>query len=115
MGLDMYLDNSKGEQVAYWRKSNQIHGWLVEHDVIQPDDNCTERLVTKENLKLLVEDCKAVLKDHSLAEELLPPTSGFFFGSGSISDWYFEDLKATVDKLEPLLDTNEIYIYHDWW
>ncbi len=115
MGLDMYLKNSKGEQVAYWRKANQIRGWLVDHGVIQEDDDQEERLFPKEKMAELVEDCKSVLADHKLAEELIPTTSGFFFGSEQYGDWYFEDLKATVDKLEPLLKTDETYIYHDWW
>ena len=114
MGLDMYLENSKGQQVAYWRKANQIRGWLVSHDVIQPDDNCEERLFSKEKMKLLVEDCKKVLENHNLAEELMPVTEGFFFGSDKYDEGYFGDLEGTVKMLEPLLETEELYIYHDW-
>jgi hypothetical protein len=115
MGLDMYLEKSNGEEVCYWRKANQIRGWLVENKIIQEDDDCVERVLSREHIKLLVEDCKRVLEDHSLAENLLPTTSGFFFGNAEYDDAYFEDLKHTVEKLEPLIESGEDYIYHDWW
>ena len=116
MGLDMYLHNSKNEEVVYWRKANQIRGWLVSHGIIQRDDNCEKRVVTKQNLIDLVNDCKTVLSDHSKAQKLLPVTSGFFFGSEAYNEWYFSDLEETIKNLEPLIkDGDENYIYHDWW
>lgn len=116
MGLDMFLRNSKDEQVAYWRKANQIRGWLVSSGIIEEDDNCTPRVVKKEELKLLVEDCKKVLENHELAEEVMPPTSGFFFGSAELDEWYYKDLEQTVKMLEPLLqEEDEYYVYSDWW
>ena len=115
MGLDMSLYNKKDEEVMYWRKANQIRGWLVSHNIIEDDDNCVERPVSNDNLKSLIEDCKAVLNDHSLAEKLLPCTSGFFFGSDEFDEWYYEQLQETVDKLEPLVSTGEDFTYEDWW
>ena len=118
MGLDMYLYNKDNEQIMYWRKANQIRGWLVKHNIIQDDDDCVDRLVTVQNLKDLIEDCNKVLADHSLAEELLPPSSGFFFGSVDMNEWYFDDLKQTVEKLQPIVDSadeNDHFIYSDWW
>ena len=39
MGLDMYLykkvKNAKKQEVAYWRKANQIRGWFVRHGLIE--------------------------------------------------------------------------------
>lgn len=119
MGLDMYLYNKEKEQVMYWRKANQIRGWLVEHDIIQDDDNCTERLVTIQNLKDLIDDCNKVLADHNLAAELVPTTQGFFFGSPEYDEYYFDDLKETVEKLQPIVDSadedHDHFIYEDWW
>jgi len=115
MGLDMYLHNKKGEEVAYWRKANQIRGWLVSHNIIQDDDNCTRRIVTKQNLIDLINDCKAVLEDHGKAEELLPVTSGFFFGNDKYDELYFDDLEYTIDVIEPLIKDDDDYVYHDWW
>ena len=54
--------------------------------------------------------CKQILDNRKLASELLPTASGFFFGSTEYDEWYYDDLKRTVDMLEPLL-TEE---YEDW-
>lgn len=116
MGLDMYLHNAKGEQVAYWRKANAIRGWLVEHKIIEADDNCVRRVISKEQIAELIADCKKVLENRSLAEEIMPTTEGFFFGSQGYDDMYAEDLQATVDQLSPLLEQDyNFWIYHDWW
>jgi len=45
-----------------------------------------------------------VLNDNSKAQELLPPSEGFFFGPKDIGPHYFEDLKYTRDKLRDLFD-----------
>src|SRR4051794_31057713 len=38
------------EEVAYWRKANQIHNWFVEALHNGVDDPCFTQVVTKENL-----------------------------------------------------------------
>jgi hypothetical protein len=115
------------EEVAYWRKANQIHGWFC--------NNCEEVVadvkyyVTRENLEELLETCKKVigLLDNSKKTtkkvvsgwsggeqmfedievydtedilEILPPTQGFFFGSDSIDEWYKKDIEDTIKILE---------------
>lgn len=131
MGLDMYIhkvvkapvgaepteDKPEAIEVAYWRKCNQIHKWFVEN-IQEGIDNCKEYLLTKEQLIELSDTCKRVLADHSLAEELLPPQAGFFFGSTEIGERYFEDLEGTVEMLEPIIqdeDPNNEYYYMAWW
>ncbi len=115
-GLDMTLKNiDDNEEVCYWRKANQIRGWLVSHNIIFEQDNCIPRLVTSDTLKQLVDDCKKVLENHDLAPELLPTTDGFFFGSMGYDEWYFEELERTVSVLEPLAATEKNYIYSDWY
>lgn len=106
MGLDMYLTikTDHGDfEAAYWRKANQIHDWFVQN-VQDGVDECDEYLVTREQLMSLVETCQKVLADRDLAEELLPTTSGFFFGSTDYDQYYFEDLEATVEKITVALD-----------
>lgn len=48
------------EEVAYWRKANQIHAWFVEN-VQDGKDDCAEYWVTHDQLKELVRLCKQVL------------------------------------------------------
>lgn len=88
--------------VAYWRKANQIHKWFVTN-VQNGEDNCNPHYVQRDKLAELKELCEKVLDDHSLAGELLPASSGFFFGSTDYDEWYFEDLEYTVSKISHLL------------
>ncbi len=86
---------------AYWRKSNQIHKWFVDN-VQGGNDDCGNYYVSKDKLKELRETCRQALfaKDPSL----LPPQAGFFFGSYDIDEWYWEDIKRTIKKLDRLFE-----------
>lgn len=123
MGLDMYLEKRKVnsedyEEIAYWRKVNQIREWFNSH-LENGVENCEYVQVSKEDLEQLLEDCKKVLENHDLAEDLLPTSSGFFFGSTDYDKWYFEDLEHTVKMLEQILEEtdfeNEDIYYYEWW
>lgn len=104
MGLDMYLYEKQVHEVAYWRKANAIHGWIIRTAGVV--DNCTPISLTKQDLINLRETCIKVLESNSaeVALELLPPAEGFFFGSTTIDDWYWQDLNDTVDKLNDALE-----------
>ena len=105
------------EDVVYWRKANQIHAWFVAN--VQDDvDDCKEHYVEQEKLKELLELCKQVQADHSLAEELLPTESGFFFGSTEYDEYYFADIKDTIEELEKILaenNENSNFYYRSCW
>lgn len=97
-------------EVAYWRKANGIHQWFV--DKCQDgNDDCRAAYVSRDKLTELLNICKQITADNSLAEELLPTQGGFFFGSTEYDEWYFNDIKSTITELEAVLaDTPE-----DWW
>jgi hypothetical protein len=101
---------------AYWRKSNQIHKWFVDN-VQGGEDNCGEYYVSKDKLKELRETCRQALfaKDPSL----LPPQAGFFFGSYDIDEWYWEDIKRTIKKLDRLFELSDFdqlsFYYNSSW
>ena len=59
------------------------------------EDNCRPYEVERKQLKELRDLCVYILKIEDTAE--LPPTAGFFFGAAEIDDWYWEDLRLTVD------------------
>lgn len=90
-------------EAAYWRKANAIHDWFVYH-VQGGEDDCNPHYVSTEKLKELVETCKQVIADPTLAEELLPTASGFFFGSTEYDEWYFQSLQRTIDQIEAVLE-----------
>ena len=103
------------EEVGYWRKQNQIHQWFVEN-VQNGEDNCAEYCVSKGQLEDLLEICKKILNDNSLAEELLPTASGFFFGGTEYDEWYFDGIENTIEILEGVLsDTSADYYYSSSW
>lgn len=125
------------EEIAYWRKANQIHAWFV-NNCNGGDDNNGEMQVSFEQLQELLETCKKVMasiklvkgkiengqratakgwepimedgeyiEDASVAKELLPTQSGFFFGSTQYDQYYVEDLKHTIETLERLMSEGE--------
>jgi hypothetical protein len=101
---------------AYWRKSNQIHKWFVDN-VQGGNDDCGNYYVSKDKLKELRETCRQALfaKDPSL----LPPQAGFFFGSYDIDEWYWEDIKRTIKKLDRLFELSDFdqlsFYYNSSW
>jgi len=113
------------EEVAYWRKANQIHNWFVQN-VQDGVDDCKEYYVGIDDVMNLLDACKQVKDDNSKAEELLPSASGFFFGNVEYDEWYFNDIDYTIEVLEGLLKetyktkdgkeyfTGEIYYQSSW-
>lgn len=135
MGLDMYLtarvhlagDESVSVEgldslgltpaaveydLGYWRKANAVHGWFV-RNVQDGVDDCGSYAVDIEQLRALRNICAKVLETRDA--EALPPTAGFFFGSTDVDDFYWDDLRVTVDicdKASQLLDSNK---NQRWW
>lgn len=101
------IDNSRIseviEQVMYWRKANAIHAWFVQN-VQEGVDDCKEYWVGEEKLQELIDLCSKVVETKDTT--LLPPQTGFFFGSQEADDWYFIDLADTVKNL-----TKELELY----
>jgi hypothetical protein len=104
------------EEVGYWRKANQIHKWFVDN-VQNGNDNCGNYWVGSETLKELLDVCKKVQADHSLAESLLPSASGFFFGGTEYDEWYFNDIDNTIKIIEECLtdDGGDDFEYSSSW
>ena len=124
MGLDMYLYRKNkrtgdSDEAQYWRKANWIRKWLVNHTDLDEDSNCEYTKLSKEILEQLIKDCEEVVKNHELASELMPTASKFFFGNTEYSDYYFENLEYTAERLREIInetnwETEDIY-YYEWW
>ena len=91
------------EEVAYWRKANQIHNWFVQN-VQNGIDECQSSYVSRETLEELLDVCKKVEADNGLADTLLPSASGFFFGGTEYDEWYFKDISNTIVYLTEILE-----------
>lgn len=122
------------EELMYWRKANQIHGWFCNNtEEIVAD---VKYYVTKTDLEVLLETCKSVsdilekspkitkqvvggwkngeeymvpveVYDNNVIADILPPTQGFFFGSDTIDDYYKQDIDDTIKFLEEELSNCE--------
>jgi hypothetical protein len=106
-------------EVGYWRKVNSIHNYFVQKHANGVDE-CQDILVSREDLGELKDICSqlSTSKDVGLAEELLPPQSGFFFGSTEIDEYYFNDMDYTYKLLDRVLkETPDDYdfVYSASW
>lgn len=74
MGLDMYLNgvdvDGTEHELGYWRKHPNLHGFFVQ-TFAKGVDECQKIPLTLEDLSLTL---AAAIK------EILPKTTGFFFG-----------------------------------
>lgn len=109
---DRIIKNAYRKEDAYFRKVNFIYAYFQNKLVEE------EAWVTREDLEDLIDKCEKILADHSLAEELLPTQSGFFFGSTDYDDWYFSDVKSCLKQMTKLLkelkDDEQIFVSMSW-
>lgn len=97
-----------------WRKANAIHGWFVRR-CQGGEDNCKEYYVSRENLQELVDLCREALTKPE--HEVLEPTAGFFFGSYEKDEYYYQDLKDTIEGITEALtlpESFEFYYQASW-
>lgn len=106
------------EGIGYWRKANHIHNWFVEN-VQSGNDDCDTYSVSLEDLKELLNVCNKILEDSSLAEELLPRTQGFFFGSIEYDEYYYDSIRYTIsvlkEAIEGFIPGITTYYYRSSW
>ena len=119
MGLDMYLSvkTKKGtNNIGYWRKFNALHNWFVDNCQNGTDD-CGEYPVSIDDIDEVLGVLKQVKENHELAPELLPTTSGFFFGSTDYDEYYFDDVDETIELFEKILKEHpdDEFIYQSSW
>lgn len=93
----------------YWRKANAIHGWFVEN-CQEGEDDCREYYVEREQLEELRNLCQAVLDGDE--DVNLEPTDGFFFGSTEKDEYYFQDMRETVEGLNKVLSLPKSYEFY---
>lgn len=101
MGLDIFF--SKQKEIGYFRKVN----FLVKYfeDLGYTIENLVPISVSKDDIITLRDKCQSVLDNPKQAQEILPTTEGFFFGSTEYNENYFDDVKqvlAYCNKLIPI-------------
>lgn len=100
-------------RVGYWRKAIAIHAWFV-REVQGGTDNCQRYDVERKQLESLKAECLLALaaKDGvGKADATLPPQSGFFFGSATRDEWYYDNLARTVAIIDQCLAMPEQWTF----
>lgn len=112
--------------IGYWRKANAIHDFFV-RNVQDGEDDCREYFVSLEILIQLRIKCKKLIELYNTnkssfekkAKEILPTTSGFFFGSTEYDEFYIQDLNDTIEIIDNIFnDSNHTkydYYYRSSW
>ena len=115
MGLDMYVYDSYGEKVAYWRKFNSLHGWMVKN-VQDGIDECQQSEIPREKIQQLVEILGIIKEVPQKAEVLMPATDGFFFGSTQYDQYFLDDVNTALDAFQDMLQhPDQTYFYQASW
>jgi hypothetical protein len=125
MGLDMYAfsvaknDGNQDfsvpqdlvrEEIAYWRKHHDLHGWMENLYRDKGGDADSFNCIP---VRLTLEDLDALQAD--LMESALPETRGFFFGNNPPDeDSLREDLMFIAKARAEIEMGREVY-YDSWW
>lgn len=102
-------------RAMYWRKANAIHKWFVDN-VQEGTDDCGNYHVSREQLEELRDLILEAIDQKDSSK--LPPTSGFFFGSDRVDEYYWADLADTATEIEQVLkdfDEKWEFEYHSSW
>lgn len=91
------------EEIAYWRKFNALHNYIVETHA-KGVDECQEIYLQLSDLELIQETLKEVMKKEKSPSELFPTASGFFFGNTDYDEYYFGDVESTIMVLDEIIE-----------
>ena len=98
--LEAEVKEAYQEEDAYFRKVNFLFAYFENANKMIDQYYA---IVEKEDVEDIISRCERVLADHSLASELLPTQSGFFFGSTEYGNYYFEDVKDCLRQMKKYL------------
>jgi len=112
----LFTDGKANEGVdtdfAYWRKFNNLHGWMAR---LYTDKGGRDEKFNCNTVRLTLDDLDALERD-AKAGDNLEPTSGFFFGSEEILD--ADDQQCILDfvaKSRAVIADGGAVAYDSWW
>lgn len=97
-----FIDKISRKELAYFRKVNFLIPFF-EETLFSEINNLEDLKVTKESIEELKNRCEQVLNDHTLAKDLLPTQSGFFFGSTNYDEYYYKNVENVLETCKTLL------------
>lgn len=107
---DIYVKN---EEIAYWRKHPDLHGYMEELYRERGGDkvfNCEKVILSKEDIEELI----SLIGRQVNGEDIFEEVTGFFFGETQIEDWV-DDLNTFAKVLKETDWENETVYYSSWW
>jgi hypothetical protein len=110
--LNLSVENTSGQEIAYWRKHNRLHGWMEQ---LWRQKGNEGEFNTEE---LLLELIDITNLEKSILKNELPTTEGFLFGSDSYEDYeenyMVDDLKFVKEARQAIMEGDEV-TYNSWW
>lgn len=108
--LDDVLGESNREEIHYWRKHHDLHGWMhnlyIEKGGKDEQFNCNTLRLTLEDLDVLEND----IRSHNL-----PETTGFFFGNNPPDEEAILGDLEFIDKARNYINDGYAVFYSSWW
>jgi len=113
--LQKEAEQSYLEYDAYFRKVNFLFKYYEDRGKMYDQYYA---FTDADDIDDIIDRCERVLKNHELANELLPTQSGFFFGGTDYDDWYFSDVKDCLKQMKAyrklLKDGVTGYVIFSW-
>ena len=125
MGLDMYAhrvsgkdalddftvaEDADGEEIAYWRKHHDLHGWM---ERLYRAKGGTKDSFNCVKLRLTMEDLDRLEKD--VLGRQLPETTGFFFGNNPPDEYSLEQDMKFIAQAKTAIACGDAVYYDSWW
>jgi len=108
--VDFETKNFKPEEVHYWRKHPNLHGWMQS---LYDSKGGTSDSFNGDCVVLDSEDLDNLEQD--IRDYNLPDTSGFFFGQSSNGDEEIKDDLEFVSKAREAIKQGKTVYYTSWW
>lgn len=124
MGLDMYAytaaepnmewDGNNQREIAYWRKHPNLHGWMEQlwHYKGFPLPNSDDPTFNGVELELTWEDLDQL--EHDILNNILPETTGFFFGTPADDYYRQQDLEFIKNARAELFLGLKVFYNSSW-
>ena len=101
---------SKVEEMFYWRKHHDLHGWMErlyrDKGGSKESFNCVPVRLTKTDLDLL---------EHAVLNNKLPETTGFFFGDNPPDEDSMKLDMEFISAAKVAIAAGDAVYYDSWW
>ncbi len=97
-------------ELMYWRKHHDLHGWM---ERLYRNKGGEEKSFNCVPVQLTVQDLDALQFD--LLNNMLPETTGFFFGNNPPDDETLKEDLQFIQKARDAINDGYAVYYDSWW